>query len=115
MNIKLTPFSIFLILLFVLVISTICWNCFIIEGFTPVVSTTQRKVDDAAANVAEAESAKQALITSGVPATNVNVPVAATVGATTIVLDNPNLRPGDVIVTADGNSYKISSHAITST
>jgi zona occludens toxin (predicted ATPase) len=115
MNIKLTPFSIFLILLFVLVISTICWNCLIIEGFPKVATTEEVKVADAAADVAEAESAKQALISAGVPATMVNVPVAAAVGATTVTLDNPDLKPGDVIVTADGKSYKISSHAITST
>lgn len=114
MNIKLTSFSIFLILLFVLVISSICWNCLIIEGFPKVATTAEVKVADAQANVAQAEAAKQALITSGVPATIVTAPVAAAVGATTVTLDNPDLTPGDVIV-VDGKSYKISSHAITST
>jgi zona occludens toxin (predicted ATPase) len=115
MNIKLTPFSIFLILLFVLVISSICWNCFIIEGFPKVATTEEVKAADAVADTAEAESAKNELIAAGVPATTIKVPIAAAVGATTVTLDNPDLKPGDVIVTADGKSYKISSNAITST
>jgi zona occludens toxin (predicted ATPase) len=112
MNIKLTSFSIFLILLFVLVISSICWNCFIIEGFPKVATTEEVQVADAAADVAEADTAKDALIAAGVPATTVTAPATASVGATSVTLDNPNLKPGDVIV-VDGKSYKISSNAIT--
>jgi len=114
MNIKLTPFSIFLILLFVLVISIICWNCFIIEGFPHVATTEEVKVADATNNTAAAEAKKTELIASGVPATTVTVPQSASVGATSIKLDNPNLAPGDVII-VDGKSYKISSNAISAT
>jgi hypothetical protein len=114
MNIKLTPFSIFLILLFVLVISTICWNCFTIEGMRRIVLDAEVKAADAASNVAEAETKKNELIAAGVPATNVTVPLTVPVGSTTIKLDNPNLAPGDIIV-VDGASYKISSNAIPAT
>jgi hypothetical protein len=114
MNIKLTSFSIFLILLFVLVISSICWNCFIIEGFPKVATTEEVKAADAEANVVAAENKKNELIAAGVPVTTISVPEAASVGATTIKLDNPNLTSGDVIV-VDGKSYKISSNAITAT
>jgi len=112
MNIKLTSFSIFLILLFVLVISSICWNCFTIEGFPHVSTTEEVKASDAVTAVAEAETKKAALIAAGVPATTVTAPATASVGATSVTLDNPNLKPGDVIV-VDGKSYKISSNAIT--
>jgi zona occludens toxin (predicted ATPase) len=112
MNIKLTSFSIFLILLFVLVISSICWNCFIIEGFPKVATTEEVQVADAAADTAEAEAKKTELIAAGVPETTVTATSSESVGATTIKLDNPSLNPGDIIV-IDGKSYKISSNAIT--
>ena len=112
MNIKLTSFSIFLILLFVLVISSICWNCFIIEGFPTVATTAEVQATDAAADVAESEAKLLELQQAGVPATTVTAPATASVGATTITLDNANLKPGDVIV-VDGKSYTISSNAIT--
>jgi zona occludens toxin (predicted ATPase) len=114
MNIKLTSFSIFLILLFVLVISSICWNCFIVEGFPSVATTEEVQATDAVTAAAESETTKAALISAGVPATTVIVSTEATTGSSTINLDNPNLKPGDVIV-VDGNSYKISSNAITAT
>lgn len=109
MNIKLTSFSIFLILLFVLVISSICWNCFMIE---PLTLEADEIIADAAADTAEAEAKRAELIAAGVPETAVTATAAQSVGAKTIKLDNPSLNPGDIIV-VDGKSYKISSNAIT--
>ena len=111
MNIKLTSFSIFLILLFVLVISYICWNCFIIEGFPRVASQAEVQASDAASNQAVADSKLATLVSKGIQPSSGTVLADSSVGDSTITLDNPNLKPGDVVV-INGVNYYISSFAL---